>query len=317
MVISHKRPRGGFTLIEILVVLALIATLLALTAGAFFRVRAGQIKAASEATLQKLNTALDNRMKTIQESVNEDARKNQGQWPFALAAANGDPDVAKSLLMYAKVKNELPMTFAEAKAPTIVITSTGTITLPARANFSVLPNSTANSPEESGACFYIAVLTSGGGGAMTDQDGLQQQSSDFTGASWNISARVFKDAWGTPIAFVRHAYTAELNASPFLRGGNRGRDSFDPASKFNVTTLPPATWTQIRGTPPAFINVNVPPAYNYNTPADFTRAPNHVSTLISAGPDKLFTTGTYDAFAGTNNDNLLSYRLRREGAKGD
>ena len=74
-----RRPhRAGFTLIELLVVIALIATLAALSAGAFFRVRAGQLKSASEATLVKLNTALDNRWKAIQESVNEDARKNQG-----------------------------------------------------------------------------------------------------------------------------------------------------------------------------------------------------------------------------------------------
>ena len=305
MVISHNGRRAGFTLIELLVVIALISTLMALGAGAFFRVRAGQIKSASEATLRKLNTALDNRLKAIRESVNEDAQKNQGQWPNALATANGNPDVAKSLLMYAKIKNELPMTFAEAKAPTMV----GSILLPPRANFSVLPNSTANSPEESGACFYIAVLSSGGGGAMTDGDGLQQQSSDFTGANWSGSARVFKDAWGTPIAFVRTAYTPELNSPPFVRNAAAAvKDPFDPAGKLGpVMVANPGYWTSLNANRPTFVTA----------PSPYNGSLNVVSTLISAGPDKLFTTGTYDAFAGTDNDNLLSYRLRREGAKGD
>jgi len=304
-VVTPTNRRTGFTLIELLVVIALIATLAALSAGAFMRVRAGQMKSASEATLNKLGSALENRLSAIRESVNEDAKKNQGQWPNAMAAANQNPDVAKSLLMYAKVKNELPMTFAEAKSTTIVSTLSGTITLPPRANFSVLPVSTATTPEESGACFYLAVLTNAGGGAMTDGEGLQQQSIDFTGSGW--SARVFKDAWGTPIAFVRHAYTAELNASPYVRSGSV-RDPFDPGLKLSAATLPAATWTQIRGTPPAFINGNVPAAYIYGNPS------NHVSTLISAGPNKLWEA---DVFGGTDNDNLFSYRLRRQDAKGD
>ena len=312
--VTPTNRRTGFTLIELLVVIALIATLAALSAGAFFRVRAAQTKSASEATLNKLGSALDNRWKAIIESVNEDAKKNQGQWPFALLAANGNPDVAKSLLIYAKIKNELPMTFAEAKTATIVSTPTGTITLQPRANFSVLPNSTTNSPEESGACFYIAILTSAGGGAMTDGEGLQQQSTDYTGTGWSGSARVFKDSWGTPIAFVRQAYTPELNSPPYARSGNLPRDPFDPGSKLNAANFPSATWTQIRGTPPAFINANVPMVYTYNTAANATLAPNFVPTVVSAGPNKLWEA---DLFAGPDNDNLLGYRLRRQDAKGD
>jgi len=295
--------RVGFTLIELLVVISLIGTLAALSVGAFMRVRAGQTKVASETTLQKLNTALDNRWKVILESVKEDHKKNQGQWPFALIAANGNPDAAESLLLYAKAKNELPMTFAEAKAPTTVTTAYGMISLPPKAVFNTLPISTATSPEESGACFYLAVLSNAGGGAMLDSDGLQQQSTDYTGAGWNVSARLFKDAWGTPIAFVRMAYTPELNAPPYIKAGQL-RDPNDPAGKLPAI-MSALAWGQLTANTPPF--AGIPGTYPAATQ-------NFVPTLVSAGPNKLWEPSI---FAGSNNDNLLSYRLRREGGKGD
>ena len=294
--------RAGFTLIELLVVIALMATLIGLGLAGFMRVRNGQMKSSTEATLVKLNTALDNRWKAIQESVNEDAQKNQGQWPNALATANGNPDVAKSLLMYAKVKNQLPETFAEAKTNTVV----GSIVLPARANFTAALGTLTGTgtPEESAICFYLAVMTSGGGGAMTDGDGLNQQVIDSPGFP---GQKVFKDNWGQPIAFVRLAYTPELRAVPFIRAGQE-KDPFDPAGKLPaVMTMNPILWKQILPNPPTFVA----------TPAPYPGAVNHVATLISAGPDKQFTSPTYGVFGGTDNDNLLSYRLRREGAKGD
>ncbi len=303
-----RRPhRVGFTLIELLVVITLIGVLAALSAGAFMRVRASQIKAASEATLVKLNTALDNRWKAIQESVNEDQKKNQGQWPNALLAAGGNPDVAKSLLMYAKVKNELPMTFAEAKAPTILTVNPGSgpvsIILASKQVFSTLPISAANFQEQSAICFYLAVTTSAGGGAMLDSDGLNQQTADapnFPGF------KVYKDAWDMPIAFVRHAYATELDDKPFVRNiAAANKDPFDPAGKLPaVMAVNPMLWKQITNNAPT----------GYTIPSPYVSNRNHVPTLVSAGPNKSYEP---DLFAGTDNDNLLSYRLRREGNRGD
>lgn len=296
--------RAGFTLIELLVVIALMATLIGLGLAGFMRVRNGQMKSSSEATLEKLNTALDNRMSAIRESVNEDARKNQGQWPNAMAMANQNPDRAKSLLLYAKMKNELPTTFAEAKTATVIrmnAADTVFITLPARASFTTALGALTGTgtPEESAVCFYLAVMTSGGGGAMTDGDGLNQQVIDsptFPGQ------KVFKDAWGKEIAFVRHAYTGELNSPPFIRAGQL-RDPFDPAAKLSTFMTANAWNGIILGAPPF---APMPPTY--------TPAANHVGTLISAGPNKDFETSI---FGGADNDNLLSYRLRREGARSD
>ena len=69
----------------------------------------------------------------------------------------------------------------------------------------------------------------------------------------------------------------------------------------------PALWGQITWSKPTYANI----------PLVYPGAVNFEMTVVSAGPDKLFTTATYDLFAGTNNDNLLGYRLRRQDAKGD
>ena len=301
--VTPTNRRTGFTLIELLVVIALIATLAALSAGAFMRVRAGQMKSASEATLNKLGSALQNRKTAIIDSVKEDHRKNQGQWPNALAAANGNSDVAESLLIYAKMKNELPMTFAEARVGTILTTTTGSINLPARASFSSLPNSPpTNDPVESAICFYLAVTTSAGGGAVLDGDGLQQQTTDvaFNGGNY----RVFKDSWGTPITFVRQAYTPELRLAPYIRVGQE-HDPYDQTIKLPaVMTANPGLWGQITWSKPTYANI----------PAAYPGAVNFEMTVVSAGPNKLWEA---DLFGGTDNDNLLGYRLRRQDAKGD
>ncbi len=313
-----RRPhRAGFTLIELLVVIALIATLAALSAGAFFRVRAGQMKSASEATLVKLNTALDNRWKAIQESVGEDKNKNTIPFQQALRDAGGNPDVARSLLMYAKVKNELPMSFAEARGtlvaappdglpPNRYYTVVGSIHIGARTNFSVLPASAANYEEQSAICFYLAVTSSGGGGAMTDGDGLQQQTAD---APSFPGLKLFKDAWGLPIVFVRHAYTPEVDQPPFVRNAAAtNKDPFDPAGKLPAfMTAYPVVWSNIMA-----YTANTPGSANI--PATYQGNRNFVPTLVSFGPNKQ---PEGNLFGGTDNDNLLSYRLRREGNRGD
>ena len=301
---TSRTRRAGFTLLELLVVITLIATLAALSAGAFTQIRRTQTKKATDATLNKLGSALDNRWKAIKESVETDAKNNQGQWQNALATAGGDIDIAKALLFYAKVKNQLPMSFNEARSPTTV----GLINYPVRANFAALPAGTGT-PEESSICFYLAIRTSGGGGAMTDGEGLEQQSTE----SDNFAGfRLFRDSYGKPIAFVRHAYSSpELDQPPYVRAGAVNKDPFDPSPNGKLATFfttYPGVWSNIIQNAPPFAMI---PASYPTTP---TR--NHVPTLISAGPNKSYETNMFSA-AGTDNDNQFSFRTRREGNSGD
>ena len=147
---------------------------------------------------------------------------------------------------------------------------------------------------------------------MLDGDGLQQQSTDvnFSGASF----RVFKDAWDMPIAFVRQAYPDEINGSPYVRN-LQNRDPFDPANKLTGSGLMTARWTPYMFNYPTWAvptPASAPTLINLKTIYPGVR--NFVPTLISAGPNKVWEA---DLFGGADNDNLLSYRLRREGNRGD
>ena len=96
----------------------------------------------------------------------------------------------------------------------------------------------------------------------------------------------------------------ELNTDPQTRFPNR--DPFDPEGKpATVTAL--TNWWGSLNCPTLGDGGGYPTAATYRATNR-----NHVIALISAGPNKVFADPTiYDG------DNLISYRLRREGAKGD
>lgn len=306
MVTLHSRRQpAGFTLIELLVVISIVALLAAISAGTFFRVRAGQQKSASEATVNKIQSALNNRKDAILASCKNDIVNKTALGQQALLATNDNPELAQTLLIYAKMKNELPMSFAEATTDTVFNCPNGIILrLPRRANFSVLPAG-GNEYEQSAICLYLALSTSAGGGAVTDGAGFEQQIMD---APTITGFKVYKDTWGTPIAFARQAYTPETDGAPFVKGV--ARDPFDqsPGGLFK-NYVPPAApgsslWADIIKNRPAFAQ----PMMVY------PGSRNHEIIVIAAGADKNFGT---NPFAPGDNDNLLSSRLRREGAKGD
>jgi prepilin-type N-terminal cleavage/methylation domain-containing protein len=308
-----RRPaRAAFTLIELLVVIFIITLISAVTVGVFGRVRAQQSKSATDATLSKINSLIERRWRAALDQVNDDVKVRHPGYAAVLAAVQ-NPDLAKALWTYAKLRNELPMSFDEARNPTPVY---GGVTIPAKAVFAALPVGTpGGTPEESAVCLYLAVTANAGGGTAVDTDGLEQQ----VGPSGIGPFKAFKDAWGTPIAFVRTAYNTEVNSPPFIRAG-APFDPFDPRGK--LPTLGgglAAWWTAAR-----------PPVTWVAVPATYPAAVNHTWTAVSAGPNKQWwgpfgTPGpATDVFglpplpdSDTAKDNQLSYRLRREGARGD
>ncbi len=117
--------RGGFTLVELLVVIAILAVLATLATAAFFRVRGSSTVSSTEATLQKLKSGLDKRWKAVLDDAADDVSKDRlpanirdGLYRFA---AN-DKDRVRVLWTYIKLKNEFPTTLAEACSPVWVPT---------------------------------------------------------------------------------------------------------------------------------------------------------------------------------------------------
>jgi prepilin-type N-terminal cleavage/methylation domain-containing protein len=312
---TFRRP--GFTLVELLVVIAIMATLSAVAVGALFRIRSAQDKSNTEATLSKLDTKLNQKLKAIQEKVRDPRSQQNPHYQAAYGMSGNSHEVAQAILMYAYTRNELPMTFAEAKSNTVF----GTLTLTASPIYASLPVGTG-APEESAVCIYLALSTTG-------NEGLEQQIGDVPTMP---GQKCYLDQYGQPIYFNRLAYNGdngELNNPPFVKapvaanlfdpfyskpantGGYRDFGTDVGAASANAlwaAVVPPSStytaannWAQIPG-----INA-APPLYIY--PGKL----NHVSTLISGGLNKGLTEpgGLYTG------DNIFSYRLRKEGQKGD
>src|SRR5262245_41527087 len=77
MLLTPHRRRAGFTLLELLVVMALITVLAAVSIGTYFRVRATAEKHATEVMVEKLASAMDQQVKAIIEEALAELRERR------------------------------------------------------------------------------------------------------------------------------------------------------------------------------------------------------------------------------------------------
>jgi prepilin-type N-terminal cleavage/methylation domain-containing protein len=301
--LTRNRRRPAFTLVELLVVVSIIAILVALTATAAFGVRRNMQNQNSEATLQKLDTKVQQKVKDIRDRIQDEVgNKSTGSQEAAVAmtAAGNDKEGAKSIMLYARLKQQLPMSFAEARTPFPPAAAGYGFTYQPSPAFNGLPMSGSVTLDESAACLYAAIAPMG-------LEGLEQQVG--TNAA---GQKVFVDGFGTPIGFIRIAYDGnlnELNTSPQTKNANQ--DPYDPSGKAAaVFTANPTLWTSVLG--PQLTDAGT---YNVNAAPYRTTNRNHSIALISAGATRKWidapATSVFDG------DNLFSYRLRREGKHGD
>jgi prepilin-type N-terminal cleavage/methylation domain-containing protein len=329
-----RTRRRGFTLVELLLVVALMAVLVALSTGAYFRIRASQLVRATEATESKLNTLLDKRWKAVRTQATDDLNANTPASQAVLTFAGNDKDRARVIMTYLKFKNEFPTTVTEACTP---ITIGTTVVYQPRSvftsQFGGAGATGTGTPEESAALFYLAVTATGNRGETAGPDGTQQQTGDVSltvtspsGTQAIKPMRAFMDSWGNPIMFVRQAYQPELNSPPYVQAGAVARDMADPPVRSGTTqpgklTTLTTTWTTANLTAFwALVSANqyqysgFPNATSFPTtggyPADTSGAWNWVPTVVSKGPNKSWD-NIFDQ------DNIVSYRLRREGNRGD
>ena len=320
---THTRTRrGGFTLVELIVAIALIAVLIALSAGAFLKVRNTAQEQSTTSMLTKVDTGFMAGWSAVLDKAAEDHRTNKIPDPIVVYAG-GDRDRARVLWSYMMLKNEFPTTFAEAR---IGVGPVNGYTLPARSVFTqALANAAAPNPFplvpptdqpelQSAICLYIALTQSGNRGQVFNLDGVPTAEVDYVFGGTAYKFTVFQDSWGTPIAFSRMAFSAEINNPPFVRSAVN-RDKCDPLGKMPPQANPP--WDAARVT--QFWNgiranhiVNGGPPAAYPLPAM-----NWVPTLVSAGPNKSFGSLLGGSSTDDGNDNVLSFRLRQEGNRGD
>lgn len=311
---TNARPRrGGFSLIEILIVIALLALLAAIGVGAYLRVQAGAEVQATEGTLNKLNVGIMAKWKAVVDQV---ARGGPNSIPQPIRDFTNDVggatpvanlDRARAVWLYMKLKNEFPTTSAEAGAITL-----GGYSLPARSIFSSITAGTAE--ERSAALLYASLVKGGVGGVTFDADPLRNQTKE------TLAGTVFVDTWGKPILFLRMAYAPdELNAAPYApRSGFTSLDPCDPKGTLTRTT---SNWDATKQS--QFWAAVGATHYPYaGLPGSYPGSMNWIATPISAGPNgpDIADAGGGNPFADGNlfgGDNLVGFRLRKEGQRGD
>ena len=310
---TRPAPRGGFTLVELLVVIAIMALLAALVAAGIGQVRTAQMSRVTNETMTKLQLALEGQWK----GVMADAQKQSNVPADVLAFCDNDPDRARALWAYISAKREFPQTFQEARRPVmggIPALNSGN-GFPARATFAKVPNvlPTTNEEERDQAAVLLYLIL-----AEKGYKGVQFAADDVTqGAQGEVvvngfSGRVFKDAWGTPIVFLRHhgMTVPELQQPPYVPAARAGKnaDPFDPFSgaagkgKLADTT---GTWGANKALAVAGLNDNLRRWSKLTNGFDGT---NKVPTVVSGGADKDIDDDADDNYG---------FRLTRQGNKGD
>ena len=312
-----RSRRAAFTLVELLGVIAIIAILLALSAGAYFRVRVQQQESATGTTLLKLQSELDTQWKAVVDNANLDA-KTRSISPAIVSWSGNDDRRAKVVWTKILLRVEFPQTFYDAIDFPVQLKTLG-FNVPIKSTYfqavqgmSPAPVQNPGYPQahyESAALLYIS-LTQGRRGmhAFTpEQVGAHAIGSvDLYGKSF----KCFIDTWGEPIAFIRWptgAAGTDLNdpTQPFqvfntINGVKTPVDPQDPEK-----TLYDSTWAN-QGKFSNSIHV-----LNPNGPLNLS------PFVFSAGRDKQY--GVDATYAGVGSvdelDNLYSYRARRVGGK--
>jgi prepilin-type N-terminal cleavage/methylation domain-containing protein len=133
---SGPGRRGGFTLLELLVVIGLIGVLVSLLAAGVFKIIPVWTARTTAANLQKVDTALLTQWTTLAELAKDEYRVNttqslQGVSPSVLLqVADNNPDVARSLWVQLRQQQEFPMNFAEATSTIDVYYVAGRVPTP-------------------------------------------------------------------------------------------------------------------------------------------------------------------------------------------
>lgn len=320
--------RGGFTMVELMVVIAIIAILMGLAAAAVTRIIAVSQANATSTTIRKVYSRLQSQRAAVMKAAeSEDMLKTIG--PIVLgqlqtAAGFGSTPVqdwqARTRIMYIKLrlKQEFPQTFAEALNPGP--TNAGppaTGFLPKQAYvkaFTGLAGTDVTGVDyQSAACLLLALQQGRQGSAVSSDDYGSTSSRLFTDSgAGNKQVPALIDAWGSPLAYYRWPWgSTELDSLvPTIQPGISAapvtaasivRDPEDPVGLLLNTTWYATGSSGARGTFESWCHAVT------NNSATGGEAPQYayymVPAIVSPGPDKTLglTPQTYTPYISSTN----------------
>ena len=321
------RPRGAFTLLELIVVLTLISLLAALTISAIFRFREGQRETNTNTHLTKLQMEFEKQWRAKVELINKETppadHRRVDERCLRKPGHGSGQGAPYEVAIAGRVSAELQRVerchgyeSQSAVSPHVYRVKPAFRT--------ALRNSTAVElvPESQSAALLVLILSQGAGGSTTEADGIARTAMmDFPQTNNTLMQfRVFADEWGNPIGFRRWAdddmtdVFAELNQpphvpiqSPIAPGGLLKTDPQDPEGRLQ---MPQQFWFTPQNGPnyriQALALLVTPKLQN---PFD---GRNRGPFIMSAGKNGLYYIPPNGPFE-TDRDNLYSYRLARAG----